>query len=83
MGGPWSCVAAMGEKKMTWVRETRKHQRIHHGSRREERQAHGAEGGAGLRKKGRRDGRHGCWLAPCWPPWGRRDREKKVAAREK
>jgi hypothetical protein len=83
MGGPWSYVAAMGRKKMTWVRETRKHQHIHHGSRREERQAQGAEGGAGLRKKKGRG----------WTPWllacsllaavGRRDREKKVAAREK
>ena len=26
-------------------------------------------------EEGGRDGRHGCWLAPCWPPWGTREEE--------
>jgi hypothetical protein len=37
-----------------------------------------------LRAMGRRGGGEGAMaagLAPCWPPWGRRDRQKKVAAR--
>jgi hypothetical protein len=25
--------------------------------------------------EGGRDGCHGCWFAPCWPPWGTREEE--------